>query len=638
MAGLFSNLLRSKPPAPRAQSPASPETSRADAWHHRLRQLRERYFGPGYRTPNELTVTPTPLKRVLVIGSCLVEGWPELIRSAQPGCEADYVLFNNLAELPTAPPQPVSAYDFQLVQIPLRSVLPDYAYFRLPYEDAAGHQRLVEECRDRLCQFLDGALRWNREAGLLTFATSFMLPQQNPMGRLLPRFDLRNPIYLIERLNQTLTEELARARNAYVLDLDQLAANFGRRYVQDDAIWQLSHGALISEADYPNDQKRIEPIAPVADHLPLKTAEFLHSVWAELVAMFRTVRQIDAVKIVIVDLDDTLWRGVIGEANHDDLPPTTLEGWPLGLVEALCYLKKRGVLLAIASKNTESTIDKVWDKIFMGRLFPQDFAIRCINWEPKAQNLERIFQETNLLPRNAVFVDDNPVERAAVKAAFPDIRVLGSYPYYLRQVLLWSSETQVAAISTESGRRTEMIHAQMERESQRKRLSREEFLLTLELKTRLIEIESPNHASFPRAFELLNKTNQFNTTGQRWTLEQVARAFQSGERWTAFEANDRFSSYGLIGVVRTNIACLEQFVMSCRVVGLGLENAIIAELAKRLKDSGQTEMSAQFVRTDANHLCTDLYLRAGFAQRDNGWVRNLEQLPDAPVHVEVTFG
>jgi len=126
--------------------------------------------------------------------------------------------------------------------------------------------------------------------------------------------------------------------------------------------------------------------------------------------MLRTLRQIDQVKLVIVDLDDTLWRGVIAEEGIDR--PMVTEGWPAGLVEALVTLKKRGVLLAIASKNDEDRIRSFWPHLYGGRLELADFASVKINWQSKAENIAQILKETNLLPRNVVFLDDNPVERA----------------------------------------------------------------------------------------------------------------------------------------------------------------------------------------------------------------------------------
>src|SRR5205085_3701358 len=160
-----------------------------------------------------------------------------------------------------------------------------------------------------------------------------------------------------------------------------------------------------------------------------------------------------------VDLDDTLWRGVAAEqAEQTELYGLPREGWPLGFIEALMFLKQRGVLLGIVSKNDEARVRAIWQRIYGDLIQMEDFAVRKINWQPKADNIEAILDEVNLLPKSVVFIDDNPVERAAVTAAFPEMRVLGANPYLWRRILLWAPETQVAALTTASATRTEMVH------------------------------------------------------------------------------------------------------------------------------------------------------------------------------------
>jgi FkbH-like protein len=584
-----------------------------------------------YRAPRDLAMSPTPLRRILVIGSCLAGGLPEYVRTASPGCPADYILFNNMSELPAAPPLPPGEYDFQVVQVPIRSVLPDYAYFRAP-ADAAAWQRVFDDACERVEQLLDAAMRWNTEHGLLSFVANFMLPQQNAYGRLLGRYDLSNPVHMVERLNQHLYEEVRKRANAYVLDIDSIAATFGRKFIQDDSVWQLNHGAVLGDNDFALDQARIAPVPPVSRHHTLRGFDFMQAQWAEIVAMYRTVRQIDAVKLVIVDLDDTLWRGVAAE--QDDHAADAVEGWPLGLIEALGFLKRRGVLLAIVSKNDDAKVAKFWDNILMGRLTMDDFAVRRINWEPKADNIDAIIREVNVLPRSVVFVDDNPVERAAVQAALPDIRVLGANQYYLRRILLWAPETQVPVVTDESARRTEMIQAAGERETTRKRLSRPEFLASLGLRVRVMEIIGPDHKSYPRAFELINKTNQFNTTGKRWTQEAMRAALAAGTVLHAFEVEDRFSQYGLVGVVIAAPGRIEQMVMSCRVVGLDVEIAAMAAILRRMREAGADAVSTRLIETDANLLCRNLFERCGFtAEPDGAWVSRPQDALAVPAHI-----
>ena len=127
-----------------------------------------------------------------------------------------------------------------------------------------------------------------------------------------------------------------------------------------------------------------------------------------------------------------------------------------------------------------------------------------------------------------------------------------------------------------------MVRAQVRREHASRRLSREEFLSSLDLKVHLTRVQGPGDFRFPRAFELLNKTNQFNTTGRRWTTEEIVHGLATGMEIYAFDVADTYTKYGLVGVVIVSGTTVEQFVMSCRVVGLDVELAVVAVLGRRL--------------------------------------------------------
>jgi FkbH-like protein len=251
------------------------------------------------------------------------------------------------------------------------------------------------------------------------------------------------------------------------------------------------------------------------NHYSGKWVEFFEAVLHEIFAMYRTIGQHDTVKLVVVDLDDTLWRGVAAEGTLG-----ILEGWPMGFMEALLLLKKRGILLAIISKNDEGFILSNWDNIVQGQIALSDFATCKINFRSKVENLTDILKTFNLRPHNVVMVDDNPVERAAVRAQLPAVRVLGKNLYYLKRVLLWSAETQQRVITEESTRKTEMMQAQLQRESVRGAVSHEEFLRTLALRVSLSLVHGTTDLQMSRALELLNKTKQFNTTGRRYYMEE----------------------------------------------------------------------------------------------------------------------
>jgi len=614
-----------------------------------------------YRCPQDLAVTPITLRRVLVVASCLLVEWPDFIKTATPGCPCDYLVFNNTAQIPSSPPKPADSYDFQVVQIPLRSVLPDGPFFRMSYSDVDGYEKLFEMAKGRLSQFLQAAMRWNLEYGILTFVFNFQLPQQNPMGRLLPRYDLRNFVYFVEELNKHLDMETRKFNNAYIFDHDQVMATYGRKYFQDDSIWQSNHSSAIIDLDFQYDQERVEGACLASTYLQSKVPDYMGYEWAEILAMYKTIRQMDMVKLVIVDIDDTLWRAVAAEQSESELGLEALEGWPLGFAEALGHLKRRGVALAIASRNDEGRVAQILSRNYGRRLCLDDFAVRKINWQPKADNIEKILQEINLLPRNVVFIDDNPGERAAVKAAFPEIRVFGPNPLLWRRILLWSAETQVSSITAESVARTEMVHAQVagqnrdvfehglaaiakargvdrERQRQRQQMSRQDFLASLGLAVNLIDITDIDHPAFPRVLQLINKTNQFNTTGKRWTKQECMPAVATGTRFIAFDVEDRFTGYGIVGVVVVRESHIVQFVMSCRVVGMEVEIAALSEILRAIHEGGFGSARASLEETELNLLCRDLYERCGFNRRGDQWIRPLIPLLEKPSHIRITSG
>jgi len=590
-----------------------------------------------YRCPIDLQVTETRLKRVMVIGSCLTVGWSDVLEGKFPDCVAEHFLVNNATVLPDNPPSPPEDYDFHVVQVHLRKILPERDHLVLSYSDPAAYERLFETARERLSEWLAELMRWNKAHGILTFVCNFLVPQQNPMGRLLPRYDLRNFVYFVERLNEALDQELRQYKNAYLFDFDQIVSTFGRRHLQDDAVWILTHGSALSAAGWEDDQARLEPIEKVVCYYPMMTHQLLQHTWAELTAMYRTICQTDMVKLVLVDLDDTMWRGV-GAEQAEVSSVVAIEGWPLGFAEALVFLKRRGVLLGIVSKNDEDVVRGLWQRFYGNRIRLDDFAVRKINWRPKAENIEEILAQVNLLPKSVVFIDDNPVERAAVKAAFPEMRVLGPNPYLWRRILLWSPETQVATITSESAARTEMVQKQVEREEQRQHLSREDFLASLGVRASVSEVASTADRRFPRTLELINKTNQFNTTGKRWTLQECEGLFRDGGSVFVLEVADRYTAYGIVGVLLVRGADIVQFVMSCRVVGMDVEIAAVSGVLQALGGRGIIDYGASLELTSANLLCRDLWERCGFAAAGEGRYRRAGDPPLlTPAHIELSL-
>jgi FkbH-like protein len=591
-----------------------------------------RHNGAAYRTPSDLQTTPDSALRFLVVGGCLAEPFPQVAAMLNKDFKGDFILLNNFDSAPEIPMHQAAQYDFQIVHLPLRTILGN-AYFRLP-DDGSRHEEFLRQTQDYLARYLSNVLKLNAGRKLLTFVLGFMVPQQNPLGRFQPRYDLRNIMHFIERLNMFLAAEVARHENVHFIDTDQVSSGIGKKSCQDDMVWSFTHGTTLSDGDHDHDLQRIQPPLSMQHHYSQRWLEFFQALLHEVLAMYRTVKQQDMVKLVAVDLDDTLWRGVAAEGTLG-----VLEGWPMGLMETLLYLKKRGILLAIISKNDEQFIRSNWHSIVQGQMALTDFAVHKINFRGKVENLAEILQELNLRPENAVMIDDHPVERAAIKAGLPAVRVLGSQPYYLKRILLWSPETQPPVITTEAGRKTEMVQAQLQREAARQTLSHPQFLQTLGLRVSLAILRDTKDLNMSRALELFNKTNQFNTTGARYTLEQCHQHFVAGRQLYVLQAEDRFTQYGLIGAAWLHQNCILHLVLSCRALGLGIEDAFLAHLAQRLARENATLLLGQLQPTDANTACRQFYSRNGFLQAPDQpvlWSRSLAVPLVLPPHIALT--
>jgi FkbH-like protein len=578
-----------------------------------------------YRIPQDLAITEKPVRRAALIGQCLIMGWEKIVKNFRPNVNLDIYLVG--APLPDEPQKPFSDYDFQVVQLPLRAILPDGTFNKLKQNDLAGHQQLLQFGKSRIDGMLHACMKWNIEKDMLTFLLNFLEPQQNPVGRLLPPYDIRNPVYFIRQLNEHLASKLAEYRNSYFVDMNEILSSFGNRHYGEDPFALMNHGGFANDFDWYYDKgKRLEEVTPLSKTFEIGNASAVEAIWLEIETMLRSIRQIDQVKLVVVDLDDTLWRGTVAEQSASEM--LTSEGWPKSLWEALDILKRRGILLAIISKNEEAVVLSSWNEIFGKLLKLEDFVTRKINWAPKSQNMSEILEEVNLTPASVIYIDDNPVQREEILQAFPGIRVLGGTPTLWRRVLLWSAETQLSSISDESLRRTEMIQAQIERDGSRGQMSSEEFLKTLDLKMNFIHIDS-KHVRFLRSLELINKTNQFNTTGQRWTNEEVVASVAGGMEIFAFELSDKYTDYGLVGVFLVKNAEIIQFVMSCRVMGLGAEEAAIATIKQHLQRRGQNVLGARIVETERNLPCRNVYERCGFIFTGERW-ESAEELAVSP--------
>lgn len=349
-------------------------------------------------------------------------------------------------------------------------------------------------------------------------------------------------------------------------------------------------------------------------------------------------------KLIIVDLDDTLWGGIVGDAGWENL---RLGGHdPVGEAHqafqlGLKALTRRGVVLAIASKNTESVALEAIRSHPEMILKETDFAGWRINWQDKAQNIADLVEELNLGLQSVVFLDDNPAERARVREALPEVLVpeWPASPMNYLSALRGLDCFDAPAISREDGERTKSYVSERQRSSLKQQAgSLDDWLASLNL---TITVEPLSAANLRRATQLLNKTNQLNLSTRRLTEPELeAWPREPGRGFWTFRVADRFGDAGLTGVAsierRGDTAHVVDFILSCRVMGRKVEEAMVAWLFAGAREIGAQELRATFLPTSKNAPMLEFWRRSGMASAD-GRVFSRAITDDYPMPRAVTI-
>ena len=527
------------------------------------------------------------------------------------------VLFNNVAILPDRTADEMADVDFQVLQPSLRFVLPDHVYFKFVSGEASS-ESILPEALSNLAFLFATLTTYTRVFSTPAFMLSFLTPQRHPRGRFGEVYSTESTTSLIETLNAEL-ERLCRAtRGVFFYDLDETVSLYGKKYFQDDSISHYNHGGLLGTIGAQSDLDRILPVGDVVDLYRPRHGPIVSATFGDIVGAHRSLQQVGAVKLVIFDLDDTLWRGVAAE--QDELDRETVEGWPLGMVEAVATLYGRGVLVAVASKNDPAVAQQVWDSFYELRFPWSNFFTHEVSWGDKGEAVARIIAAANVLPSATLFVDDNPVERARVKAANPGLRTIEAPLAEWRRILLWSPELQPAVVTAEARGRAASLRERTA--TPRPAEDREAFLERLQVQVTIDRAASMDAPSFDRLFELLNKTNQFNTTGRRWTLPELRALFDRKGIMLFARVRDAFSDYGLTAIAVIDGPEIVQVVMSCRVFGLGVEPKLLAAAIEHIRDVGAREVLARTSPTGRNAPSLGLFAAGGFTEEADGDARS----------------
>ena len=394
--------------------------------------------------------------------------------------------------------------------------------------------------------------------------------------------------------------------NVTVLDLASLVSEVGRENFYNAKTWYF--GALPFSAS--GERRLVQEIARVT----------------------RILRQ-GRKKCLVFDLDGTLWGGVIGE---DGLDGIALSDHGVGAVYRDAQvvakaLKRQGVLLAICSKNNPEDAMLPFHEHPHAALRPDDFAAVRANWLPKPQNVADIARELNIGVDSMVFIDDNPIEREAVKAACPGVEVpdfpkdTAALPAFLRDVAdRWFA---AARLSVEDAGKTEMYRAEAQRnEARASHASLDDYLTSLEM---TLDLHPLTEDEVPRAAQLCAKTNQFNLTTRRHT-EADLRAMMAGGRHALWigSLKDKYGDYGRIALIIAELdefdeldgkggAEFDTFLMSCRAMGRGVEAAALSAVEADLAARGVVHLRGRYLPTAKNEPVKNFWRDMGYAQDDD---------------------
>ena len=325
-------------------------------------------------------------------------------------------------------------------------------------------------------------------------------------------------------------------------------------------------------------------------------------------------------KLLVLDLDDTVWGGIVGDAGWENLKLGGHDSVGEAFVDfqhAVKNLKRRGIILAIASKNDESVALEAIRSHPEMVLRGEDFVAWRINWRDKAQNIAELAAELNLGLQSIVFIDDNPAERARVREQLPEVLV----PEWPEDKLLYASTLRAMrcfdapVLSREDQERTALYAAERERNTLRVEVgSLDEWLRGLNIAVRVERLAPSNIA---RTAQLLNKTNQLNLSTRRCTEAELGAwtAAKNRDLWTV-SVSDRFGDAGLTGIVsleyESETAKVTDFVLSCRVMGRKIEESMLHIAVHAARQRGMSRVRAQYAQTKKNKPCLDFFLRSGF--------------------------
>lgn len=415
-----------------------------------------------------------------------------------------------------------------------------------------------------------------------------------PLYRLLGNRDAsdhRGRWNYIQRLNQMFYEYADTHQDFYIHDICYEAADYGLERWSDPFYWNMYKYAMC---------------VPAIPYTAFQLARIIKSIFGR------------NKKVLNLDLDNTLWGGVIGDDGPENIEigqETSLGQTYAEFQDYLKQHKKLGVLLSVNSKNNEETALSGLERAD-SVLKREDFVVFRANWEPKSHNLYATAEELKLLPESFVFVDDNPAEREIVRQEVPGAAVpeITKVEEYIR-VLDRSGFFEVTNFSEDDLKRNEMYLANEQRNRMQKNFSDyEDYLRSLEMKA---QIGAFDPAYFSRIAQLTNKSNQFNLTTHRYSQSEIEQIAADPQYLTLCgRLEDKFGDNGVVSIVigrkEKDVLQIELWLMSCRVLKRDMEYAMMDTLVKQCRDCGIRQIYGYFYPTAKNAMVKDFYALQGF--------------------------
>lgn len=325
-------------------------------------------------------------------------------------------------------------------------------------------------------------------------------------------------------------------------------------------------------------------------------------------------------KCIVLDLDNTLWGGVLGEEGveniqvGDSYPGLAFRTFQEQLLEA----QKNGVLLSVCSKNNLEDVEEAWkDNPFLV-LRASHFAAIRVNWNNKASNIQEIAAELNIGLDSMVFIDDNPTEREIVRQTLPEVTVPDfpkepfQLPGFFQEV--WNSHFKVYELTKEDKQKTRQYLENRQRvELKTKLVDFEQYLRSLEI---VLYPKMVDEFSIVRAAQMTQKTNQFNLRTQRYTVQHIRDFLDQGHLVCQMSVKDKFGDSGItlltIALIDGKKAFLDTFLLSCRILGKKIEREFMHYLINQLSLKGVEEITAEFIPSKKNQQTKDFYEAVGF--------------------------